>query len=69
MAAYLLKDDDGSKSAIIERENHFMVADCRAAMIRQYLQTGEVSWEFVLSSLKKANYINLVEDIRAAEKL
>ena len=69
MATYLLKDDDGSKSATIERDNHFMVADCRAAMIRQYLQSGEVSWEYVLSSLKKANYINLVEDIKAAENL
>ena len=69
MAAYLLKDDDGSKSATIERDNRFMVADCRAAMIRQYLQSGEVSWEYVLSSLKKANYINLVEDIKAAENL
>ena len=68
MAAHLLQDDDGSKSAIIKKDNH-EVADCCAAMIKQYLQSGNVSWEFVLSSLEKANHTNLVKDIKLAENL
>lgn len=69
LAAYLLQDDDGSKSEAIERENQFMVAECRAAMIREYLQSCNVSWESLLRALKRADYVNLAEEIKLAEKL
>ena len=69
MAIYLLQDDDGYKSEMIERENQFLVAECRAALIREFLKSGDVSWENVLRALKRADYVNLAEEIKLAEKL
>lgn len=69
MATYLLKDDDGSKVEEIERSNHYMVSDCRSAMLAEYFKAGDVSWENVLTALRKANYVNLADEIAAAEKL
>ena len=69
VATYLLKDDDGSKVETIEKSHHYMVAECRRAMLTQYLADGDVSWENILTALRKANYVNLADDIKAAEKL
>jgi len=63
LAAFLLNDDDGSKTHQIERSNHYDVGDCRAAMIREYLRYGNVSWEVVLECLRNAGYKNLATDI------
>lgn len=69
MATYLLNDDDGSKVEEIEKSKRFVVADCRTAMLTEYFKNCEVSWETVLNALTKANYINLAEEIKLAEKL
>ena len=69
VATYLLQDDDGSKVEEIERSNHYMVAECRGAMLTEYLKTSKVSWDDILTALRKANYVNLADDIKAAEKL
>jgi len=39
------------------------VENCRAAMIREFLKSGERTWEKVLDSLRKAGYINPANDI------
>ena len=65
----MLQDDDGSKVEEIERSNHYMVAECRAAMLTEYLKTSKASWDDILTALRKANYVNLADDIKAAEKL
>ena len=54
VAAYLLSDKDGSKVEIIARNNRHMIEDCRIDMIREYLKSGDISWEKVLEALKKA---------------
>ena len=54
MGAFLLSDTDGSKVETIARNNHYVIEDCRAAMIRDYCRSGEVSWESVLEALNKA---------------
>jgi len=64
LAAFLLDDQDGSATANIEKSNHFDVTDCCAAMIRKYLQSGDVSWQYVLESLRDANYRNLATKIQ-----
>ena len=63
LAAFLLNDDDGSKTHQIEKSNHYDVEDCRGAMIREYLKSGNVSWETVLSCLRSAGYKNLANEI------
>ena len=63
LAAFLLNDDDGSKTHLIEKSNHYDVGDCRGAMIREYLKSGNISWETVLSCLRSAGYKNLADDI------
>ena len=54
VGAFLLSDTDGSKVETIARNNHHIIADCCAAMIREYCKAGEVSWEGVLEALNKA---------------
>ena len=54
MAAFLLSDTDGSKVETIGRNNHYIIEDCRIAMLREYWKTGNVSWITVLKALRKA---------------
>jgi len=65
LAAFLLNDVDGSKTRQIERSNHYDVGDCKEAMIREYLKSGNVSWEVVLECLRNAGYRNPANDIEA----
>ena len=62
LAAFLL-DDDGSKTESIAKSNHYQVPDCRAAMIREYLKSGNVSWQKVLEALRDAGYTNLANEV------
>ncbi|XP_065891760.1 uncharacterized protein [Dysidea avara] len=62
LAAFLL-DDDGSKTESIAKSNQYQVPDCRAAMIREYLKSGNVSWQNVLKALRAAGYTNLANEI------
>jgi len=63
VALYLLNDVDGTKTLEIERSNYYDVSCCRAAMIREYLMSNDVSWQSVLEALRKAGYRNLAADI------
>ena len=64
LAAFLLDDQDGSTTERIEKSNHFDVTACCAALIREYLKSGDVSWQHVLKSLRVANYKNLAIKIQ-----
>ena len=44
LAGYLLSDEDGSKTHKIELDNGGKVSDCKLAMIRLFLRSGDVSW-------------------------
>ena len=55
MAKFLLNDKDGSTIARIENSSS-NVTECCNAMIRQYLQNYEASWQHVIESLRNANY-------------
>ena len=63
MATYLLSDDKGTKAEIIARDHH-RIEDCRAEMIREYIRSGEVSWEKVLEALQKAGEGDIAGKIR-----
>ena len=63
LAAFLLDDSDGSKTKSIAMSNQYDVASCRADMIREYLKSGNVSWQKVLEALRDAGYTNLANDI------
>jgi len=59
-----LDDKTGEKAPQIERTNFYDVASCRDAMIREFMRSGQRSWEKVLSSLESAGYPNLASDIK-----
>ena len=63
VAAHLLKDEKGSKVKAIEKSKFQNVEDCRAEMIRLYLESGDVSWGNILNALRMSNYTNLADDI------
>ena len=63
LAAYLLNDEDGSKTKQIEKTFHGDVADCRIEMIRLFFRSGDVTWQSVLTALRKAGYKNLANEI------
>ena len=63
VAAHLLKDEKGSKVKTIEKSKFHNVEDCRAEMIRLYLESGDVSWGNILNALRMSNYTNLADDI------
>jgi len=63
LAAFLLDDTDGSKTESIAKSNHYQVPDCCAAMIREYLRSGDVSWQKVLEALRDAEYTNPADEI------
>ena len=63
VAAHLLNDQDGSKTKEIEKTYHGDVADCRAEIIRLFLKGSDVSWQSVLTALRKAGYKNLADEI------
>jgi len=67
LAVFLLDDDDRCKTHVIEKSNHYDVDDCKVAMIREYLKSGNVSWEVVLDCLRNAGYKSLAAEIE--EKL
>ena len=62
LAAFLLSDEDGSVTAKIQNNNRDD-DDCCADMIREYLKSGDVSWQHVFESLQYANYSNLAFDM------
>ena len=64
VAAHLLSDKDGSKVEIIARSNQRNVEECRSQMIREYLKSGEVSWEVVLEALMKAGEKRTADKIK-----
>ena len=64
VAAHLLSDTDGSKVAIIEKSNHYNIEACRDQMIRDYLRSGQVSWEVVLEALTKAKEMSTIGKIK-----
>ena len=63
IAAHLLKDEKGSKVKAIGKSKFNDVEDCRAEMIRLYIESGDVSWGNVLTALRMSNYTNLADDI------
>ena len=64
LAVSLLDDVDGSKVCQIQKSNHYHVEDCRRAMIKEFLKSGNVTWEKVLGSLERAGYTNLATDLK-----
>ena len=64
VAAHLLSDEDGSKVETIARNNHDRIEDCRAAMIREYFKSDNVSWKKVLEALIKAGENNTADKIK-----
>ena len=63
IAAFLLNDKDGRKVAQIEKSCHSNIADCRSAVIQEYLESGDVSWKNVLKALRSAEYGSLADKI------
>jgi len=43
------------KTHAIEKSSHYDVDDCKVAMIRKCLKSGNVSWEVVLDYLRNAD--------------
>ena len=64
MAAHLLSDKDGSKVKTIATNNHHIIEDCRAAMLREYFRIGKVSWKKVIEALEKAGEKNTADKIQ-----
>ena len=64
VAAHLLSDEDGKKIEIIARNNHHIIQDCRAEMLREFFKIGKVSWEAVLEALMKADEMSTVDKIK-----
>ena len=48
----------------IARSCHGRVEECRIALLKQYLEVGEVSWEKVISSLEKSDSSNIATVIK-----
>jgi len=63
VALFLLNDKTGSKVEIIERSNQSDFYNCCLAMLRQYFESGDVSWNNVLKALQDAQYKNLADEI------
>ena len=63
LCVFLLDDVDGDIVPRIEQSNFYIVEKCRDAMIREFIKSGDVTWEKVLESLKLAGYRNLAIDI------
>ena len=63
LALYLLPEDYGSLINDIDRDNK-NVAECRWALITEYLKVGELSWDKVVYALRKSGYPNIAEKIR-----
>jgi len=63
LATFLLDDVNGSIVPAIERSNHYVVEDCRDAMINKFLKSGDKTWEKVIESLKLAGYKSLAKRI------
>lgn len=59
VAAFLLDDKTGDITECIAKSNHHDVGNCCAAMIREYMNSGTLSWEFVCTSLREAEQKNL----------
>lgn len=63
MALYLLPEEYGFLINDIDRNNK-NVAECRWALITEYLKVGVVLWDKVLYALHKSGYPNIAEKIR-----
>ncbi|XP_065893237.1 uncharacterized protein [Dysidea avara] len=63
LCVFLLDDVDGDIVPRIEQSNFYKVEKCQDAMFREFIKSGDVTWEKVLESLKLAGYKNLAIDI------
>jgi len=63
--AFLLDDNDGSKTEDIEKSCNHDVGECRDKMIKRYLKSGDVSWDKVLTSLRNADYTNVANNLES----
>ena len=68
LAAFLLDDPDGSTCAQIDSTHKGDVKECVDKLIKEYLNSGDVSWEHVLDSLRKSKHKNLANEIEDSLK-
>lgn len=64
LGTHLLPRQYSSLINDIERTYQRDVAECRFALIREYLRVGEVTWDQVVYALEKSNHPNIANKIK-----
>ena len=64
LGMYLLPEDYTSRINDIHKNHKQDVAECRWALITEYLKVGEVSWDKVIYAVRKSGHSNIAEKIR-----
>jgi len=64
LGAYLLPEEYASRINDIDETHHSNVSRCRWALIREYLQVGQVSWKTVINALERSGYPNIAKKIK-----
>ena len=65
LGLYLLPEKNTFRINDIERSYPHDVAQCRWALITEYLKVGEISWSKVIDALKKSGHPNTSKRIRS----
>ena len=64
LGAHILPGNSAGPIKIIHDSNNGDVQKCKIALFREYLKTGDRSWNTVIAALIKADYENLAEEIK-----
>lgn len=64
LGLHLLPETCTSRINDIDKNHKHDVAECRWALITEYLKVGELSWQKVIYALQKSGYPNIVEKIK-----
>jgi len=68
VAAKLLKDDSGTRVNDIDTNNQGKKEDCLIEVIREYMRSGDISWQVVIDSIRSAGDSNLATKLQKSCK-
>ena len=63
LAPFLLNDEDGVAVKKISQDHKDVSNDCCQEMIREYVKSGEKTWNHVLKCLRHSGYKNIANDM------
>jgi len=64
VGAHLLPAESAAQIAVIDKTHKGDVTECKISLFQLYLRVGDVSWNTVITALRKAKYPHIAQKIQ-----